>query len=63
MKICHPIRSFSLAAVMLSSAPALQAVAPIALPTAPLYLAGGVAPNLVVTLDDSGSMTWGYVPD
>jgi type IV pilus assembly protein PilY1 len=63
MKICHPIRSFSLAAVMLLSAPALQAVAPIALPTAPLYLAGGVAPNLVVTLDDSGSMTWGYVPD
>lgn len=40
-----------------------QAVAPNALPSAPLYLAGGVAPNLIVTLDDSGSMSWGYVPD
>ncbi|KVW93429.1 hypothetical protein ABW22_15030 [Thiobacillus denitrificans] len=40
-----------------------QAVDPIALPSAPLYLAGGVAPNLVVTLDDSGSMAWGFVPD
>ena len=63
MKTFHPIRSFSLAAVMLLPALSSQAVAPIALPDAPLYLAGGVAPNLMVTLDDSGSMTWGFVPD
>ncbi|MCD6706279.1 MAG: hypothetical protein LT080_07485 [Thiobacillus sp.] len=63
MKTCHPIRSFSLAAALLFPALTAQAVAPIALPSAPLYLAGGVAPNLVVTLDDSGSMAWGYVPD
>lgn len=63
MKTCHPIRSFSLAAALLLSALPVQAVAPIALPSAPLYLAGGVAPNLVVTLDDSGSMAWAYVPD
>lgn len=63
MKTSHPIRSLRLVAVMLVPAFHAQAVAPIALPSAPLYLAGGVAPNLVVTLDDSGSMTWGYVPD
>lgn len=63
MKIHHPIPTFSLAVVMLLSALSSQAVAPITLPSAPLYLAGGVAPNLVVTLDDSGSMTWAYVPD
>jgi type IV pilus assembly protein PilY1 len=63
MKTSQPIRSVVLAAVMLLSAQAAQAVSPITLPTAPLYLAGGVAPNLVVTLDDSGSMSWGFVPD
>lgn len=63
MKTCHSIQSVSLAAVLLLPVLTAQAVAPIALPSAPLYLAGGVAPNLVVTLDDSGSMTWGYVPD
>ena len=63
MNTIHSFRSISLVAVMLLPAFSSQAVAPIALPAAPLYLAGGVAPNLVVTLDDSGSMTWGYVPD
>lgn len=64
MKICHPIRSISLVTVMfLYILPLQAAVAPITLPSVPLYLAGGVAPNLVVTLDDSGSMTWAYVPD
>src|SRR5690606_37005180 len=29
----------------------------------PLFLTEGVAPNLIVTLDDSGSMAWGYAPD
>ncbi len=63
MKTSHTIRSISLAAALLFPALPSQAVAPIALPDVPLYLAGGVAPNLVVTLDDSGSMSWGFVPD
>lgn len=63
MKTSHPIRFLGLAAVMSLPAFPLQAAAPITLPSAPLYLAGGVAPNLVVTLDDSGSMTAAYVPD
>lgn len=29
----------------------------------PLYLSTGVSPNMVITLDDSGSMAWAYVPD
>lgn len=63
MKTRHPIQPFSLVAALLLPALHAQAADPIALPSAPLYLAGGVAPNLVVTLDDSGSMAWGYVPD
>lgn len=30
---------------------------------APLILVEGVAPNMLFTLDESGSMSWGYVPD
>ena len=30
---------------------------------APLFLVEGVSPNLIVTLDDSGSMTSAYTPD
>jgi len=29
----------------------------------PLMAGGGVDPNLMFMLDDSGSMTWGYMPD
>lgn len=29
----------------------------------PLFLTVNVAPNLVMTMDDSGSMGWGYIPD
>jgi type IV pilus assembly protein PilY1 len=29
----------------------------------PLFLTTGVSPNFVITLDDSGSMQWAYVPD
>ncbi len=50
----------------------LVAVAAIAFPgvghaldphNVPLYLTTGVSPNMVITLDDSGSMAWSYVPD
>jgi type IV pilus assembly protein PilY1 len=29
----------------------------------PLFIGGNVDPNIVVTLDDSGSMAWGFMPD
>jgi len=29
----------------------------------PLFLGGGVAPNIMFTLDDSGSMYWSFMPD
>ena len=29
----------------------------------PLFIIGGVNPNLMFILDDSGSMTWGFMPD
>jgi type IV pilus assembly protein PilY1 len=29
----------------------------------PLFVTVTVAPNIILTLDDSGSMAWGYVPD
>ena len=29
----------------------------------PLFVIGGVSPNLMFVLDDSGSMTWGFMPD
>jgi type IV pilus assembly protein PilY1 len=35
----------------------------LALPAKPVFLGDTVPPNLLITLDDSGSMTWGYVPD
>jgi type IV pilus assembly protein PilY1 len=43
---------------------ALNAYATISIPDVPLYMnSTGVKPNFVLTLDDSGSMQWGYVPD
>jgi type IV pilus assembly protein PilY1 len=33
------------------------------LPTTPLAVQAVSDPNILLTLDDSGSMTWGYVPD
>lgn len=41
----------------------MQANAEIPLANSPLFLESQVAPNLIVTLDDSGSMSRGYVPD
>ncbi len=50
----------TLAGTAIFSAPlSLQA----AVSQQPLSLTEGVAPNLLVTLDDSGSMLWSYTPD
>jgi len=45
---------------------ALSVLLPInlwALPAVPVFLKETIPPNILVTLDDSGSMAWGYVPD
>jgi type IV pilus assembly protein PilY1 len=41
----------------------MQANAAIPIANSPLFLDSQVPPNLIVTLDDSGSMARGYVPD
>jgi type IV pilus assembly protein PilY1 len=33
------------------------------LPNVPFYIGQSLPPNIMLTLDDSGSMMWGYVPD
>lgn len=37
--------------------------APLSLSNIPLYLGGSAEPNIMFTLDDSGSMQWEYMPD
>ncbi|MBU1426061.1 MAG: hypothetical protein KKH12_12855 [Gammaproteobacteria bacterium] len=55
---------FALAAALASTAPSLSA-APVALATEPLTSTTGsnVKPNIMFILDDSGSMSWDYLPD
>lgn len=36
---------------------------PLNLPDSPLIALNTVEPNVILTLDDSGSMAWGYLPD
>jgi type IV pilus assembly protein PilY1 len=43
--------------------PASSSAAPLNLSQTPLFIGGNVDPNIVVTLDDSGSMAWGFMPD
>ena len=46
------------------SLPALQAqAANLNISPVPLYLGGAIEPNVMFTLDDSGSMYWSYMPD
>ncbi len=55
------VKTFSYAViglVLLSAADAYAAVS-----QSPLSLTIGVPPNIILTLDESGSMSWGYVPD
>ncbi|MTZ14237.1 pilus assembly protein PilY [Pseudomonas sp. JL972] len=44
---------------LISAATSAQA----AISQSPLSLTVGVSPNIIFTLDESGSMSWGYVPD
>jgi type IV pilus assembly protein PilY1 len=50
----------AIAAVALVSG---QAQALVAIADAPLFITVSVAPNIVLTLDDSGSMARSFVPD
>lgn len=53
-----------LCAGVLSASFSVQAAGEILYPSQkPLSLTEGVPPNLLVTLDDSGSMAWSYAPD
>lgn len=49
------------AAAMAGIAAPTQAA--LSLSDTPLFLSVNVAPNIAMTLDDSGSMAWGYLPD
>lgn len=49
--------------MMLSAVSADADTVPLDISTTPLYVTVNVAPNIVVTLDDSGSMTAAYAPD
>ena len=43
--------------------PVSLTAAPLGLSTKPMYLGNTALPNVVFTLDDSGSMGWDYMPD
>ncbi len=61
-----PIRKFfldSLLALLAAIALSHPAEAAVTLADSPLFLTVSVTPNVVLTLDDSGSMARGYVPD
>jgi type IV pilus assembly protein PilY1 len=45
------------------AASSISAQAAISLSETPLFLSVNVAPNVILTLDDSGSMAWGFMPD
>ncbi|MBB4865273.1 type IV pilus assembly protein PilY1 [Pseudomonas nitritireducens] len=65
MSSAEPLRSPRLPALLLGGALLLASdYGWAATPSqAPLFLVEGVSPNLIVTLDDSGSMTSAYTPD
>src|SRR5690606_9542683 len=57
----HPVRilaGMSFGIALLHAATTHAAVS-----QSPLSLTVGVPPNIIFTLDDSGSMSWGFVPD
>lgn len=56
-------RAVALSLLLMSANLHAATTVPLSIAQTPLYLAGSVAPNIVVTLDDSGSMTSGFVPD
>jgi type IV pilus assembly protein PilY1 len=61
-KLGKAIRTASFAALAAIPA-ATTSAATLSLAPLPLFLGGVIEPNVVFLLDDSGSMTWSYMPD
>jgi type IV pilus assembly protein PilY1 len=64
-RFAHPAAAFCVAVVLAiaSGGAAATVPSPMNLPRAPLFLNASVDPNVALTLDDSGSMAWPYLPD
>lgn len=52
-----------IAAVLSVAMMPIANAAPLDVSDQPLFLVANVPPNILLTIDDSGSMSWGYVPD
>ncbi len=61
-KLGKAVRTASFAALVAIPA-ATTSAATLSLAPLPLFLGGVIEPNVVFLLDDSGSMTWSYMPD
>lgn len=59
--ITHLFHALFLAASLVL--PAFALAGPLTLSTVPLDVQEGVAPNVYLTFDDSGSMAWSFMPD
>jgi type IV pilus assembly protein PilY1 len=63
----HNIRKFGIAGFVTVALACLGQTsswsAPLTLPDSPLFALNTVEPNVILTLDDSGSMAWAYLPD
>jgi type IV pilus assembly protein PilY1 len=49
--------------LVVGAVPRPAAAAPLSLADSPIFLLTSVDPNIIFTYDDSGSMSWGYMPD
>lgn len=58
---CSIVASLALMLAFLGQTNAWSAA--LNLPDSPLFALNTVEPNVILTLDDSGSMAWGYLPD
>ncbi|WP_416399321.1 pilus assembly protein [Allohahella sp. A8] len=54
---------YTLASLVLLGPATQTFAAPLALSQTPLFIKKGVDPNIFVTFDDSGSMSWAFTPD
>ena len=61
MKIRFTLQALAIA--MMVAWPVALTAAPLTLSTKPMYLGNTALPNVVFTIDDSGSMAWEYMPD
>jgi type IV pilus assembly protein PilY1 len=58
------VSSAALSAMLVVGAvPGPAAAAPLSLADSPIFLLTSVDPNIIFTYDDSGSMSWGFMPD